>query len=139
MWCFHVVAVFLIQHYNLTLHISIETIPLYKRPDVSFNRWLVLPIAGFGLYLVLMRSILKAKEPIPLPVLLITFIGLKIVIDVSVTLINGSFLPIGIKEYIDEKVECSGHFTFRLWHKMFHFSFPYFHSNAFGKCIHYRL
>ena len=102
MWCFHVVAVFLIQRYNLTLHISIETIPLYKRPDVSFNRWLVLPIAGFGLYLVLMRSILKAKEPIPLPVLLITFIGLKIVIDVSVTLINGSFLPIGIKEYIDD-------------------------------------
>ena len=102
MWCFHVVAVFLVQHYNLTLHISIETIPLYKRPDVSFNRWLVLPIAGFGLYLVSVRSVLKAKEPIPLPVLIITFIGLKIVIDVSVTLINGSFLPIGIKEYIDD-------------------------------------
>ena len=62
----------------------------------------MLPIGVFGIYLFLLQSVLQSDHPIPLPVLLALFIGLKMLIDVSVTMINEVFLPPGIKEYIND-------------------------------------
>ncbi|HIA70357.1 TPA: hypothetical protein EYN98_30790 [Candidatus Poribacteria bacterium] len=102
LWFFHCIAAFIIERYNIPIHISSETIPIYKRLNINFNNWILLPIGAFGIYLFLVRSILQSEHPIPLPVLLALFIGLKVLIDVSVTMINGAFLPLGIKEYIND-------------------------------------
>jgi len=90
------------EHYDISIKISPETAPIYKRPDMDFNSWFVLPLIAFGVYLFLLRTILKAEHSIPLPVLLALAMGLKVMIDVSVTMINGHFLPLGIKEYFDD-------------------------------------
>ena len=37
-----------------------------------------------------------------MPILIALFMGLKMLIDVSVTMINGAFLPQGINEYIND-------------------------------------
>ena len=102
LWIFHCIAAFMIEHYNIPIHISAETIPIYKRLDVNFSNWIVLPTGVFCIYLFLVRSVLQSEHPIPLPILLALFIGLKMLIDVSVTMINGVFLPPGIKEYIND-------------------------------------
>ena len=99
---FHCIAAFMIERYNIPIHISLETIPIYKRLDVNFNSWIILPIGVFSIYIFLLRSVLQSECPIPLPVLIALFIGLKVLIDVSVTMINGEFLPPGIQEYIND-------------------------------------
>ena len=102
LWLFHCVAAFMIERCNITIHISSETIPIYKRLSVNFNHWVVLPIGVFCVYLFLVWSVLQSTSPIPLPILIALFMGLKMLIDVSVTMVNGVFLPQGINEYIND-------------------------------------
>lgn len=61
-----------------------------------FNTWIILPLIALVIYFVISRAILRSGESIPLPILLIAVIGLKIFIDVSVSLINGGFSTLGI-------------------------------------------
>lgn len=73
---------------------------MFGSPQMAFNTLIILPLAAFGVYLFLLRSILRERHPLPLPILLALMIGLKIAIDVSVTMINGYFLPPGLMEYL---------------------------------------
>ena len=102
LWLFHCVAAFMIERGNIPIHISPDTIPIYKRLSVNFNHWIVLPIGVFCIYLFLVRSVLQSTSSIPVPILIALFMGLKMLIDVSVTMINGAFLPQGINEYIND-------------------------------------
>ncbi|HEX29902.1 TPA: glycosyltransferase family 39 protein [Candidatus Poribacteria bacterium] len=93
LWAYHWISPFLIKHYNIRIQINPKVAPLFGSPDLNFNRWIILPIIAFGVYLFLLRSVLKAEQSIPTPVLLALFMGMKVMIDVSVTMINGCFLP----------------------------------------------
>ena len=74
---------------------SIEVLK-QERPKKRFNTWLILPLIVVAVYFITSRAILKSGQKIPLPVLLVAIIGLKIAIDVSVSLINGGFSTLGI-------------------------------------------
>ena len=99
LWIYHWVSPFIIEHYKIDIQITPETAPIYKRPDRDFNSWIVLPVMAFGVYLFLLRAILKEKKSLPIPVLIALAMGMKVMIDVSVTMINGHFLPLGINQY----------------------------------------
>jgi hypothetical protein len=93
LWAYHWISPFLIRHYNIRIQLNPKVAPLFGGPDLNLNRWITLPIIAFGAYLFLVRSAFKAEHPIPAPILLSLFMGLKVMIDVSVTMINGCFLP----------------------------------------------
>jgi len=93
LWAFHHLSPFLIEHYQISLQVNKTTAPIFGGPARDLNKWIVLPIIVFVLYFYLIRIMLKAELAIPTPVILAVTIGLKIAIDVSVTMINGQFLP----------------------------------------------
>ena len=74
---------------------AIETLK-QEKPGKHFNTWIILPLIVAVVYFITSRGILRSGESIPLPVLLIAVMGLKIAIDVSVSLINGGFSTLGI-------------------------------------------
>jgi len=61
-----------------------------------FNTWIILPLIAMVIYFIVSSSLIKSEQKIPLPILLIAVIGLKIGIDLSVSLINGGFFTLGI-------------------------------------------
>ncbi len=74
---------------------AVETLK-QEKPGKRFNTWIILPLIVAVVYFVTSRAILRSGESIPLPILLLVVIGLKIFIDVSVSLINGGFSTLGI-------------------------------------------
>ncbi len=74
---------------------AIETLK-QEKPGKRFNTWIILPLIVAAVYFIISRAILRSGESIPLPVLLVAVMGLKIAIDVSVSLINGGFSTLGI-------------------------------------------
>jgi len=106
LWGCHWISPFLISRYKIKIHVRPETLPLFGRVDANLSTWVILPLIAFGIYLFLVRSVLKAEHPIPLPVLLALFMGLKVTIDISVTMINGVFLPpatsSGVAQYFSD-------------------------------------
>ncbi len=74
---------------------GIETLK-QEKPGKHFNTWLILPLIAAVVYFITSRSILRSGQSIPLPVLLVTVMGLKVLIDVSVSLTNGGFSTLGI-------------------------------------------
>ncbi len=67
-----------------------------EKPRERFNTWLILPLIAVVVYFIIARAILKSGQSIPLPVLLVAVIGLKVLIDLSVSLTNGGFFTLGI-------------------------------------------
>ena len=93
LWGFHWISPFLVSHYSIKVHLNTATMPMFGSPQKAFSTLIILPLMAFGAYLFLLRNVLKAGNPIPLPILLALMMGLKIAIDVSVSTINGFFLP----------------------------------------------
>ena len=106
LWAFHRLSPFLIEHYQISLQVNKITAPIFGGPAQDLNKWIFLPIIVFVLYIYLIRTILKAELVIPAPVILAITIGLKVAIDVSVTMINGQFLPPitnhGVAQYLTD-------------------------------------
>ncbi len=106
LWIFHRLSPFLIEHYQISLQVNKVTAPIFGSPARDLNKWIVLPIIVFVLYIYLIRTILKSELSIPTPVILAITIGLKVTIDVSVTMINGQFLPPitnhGVAQYLTD-------------------------------------
>ncbi|HIA69430.1 TPA: glycosyltransferase family 39 protein [Candidatus Poribacteria bacterium] len=106
LWTFHQLSPFLIEHYQISLQVNKTTAPIFGGPARDLNKWIVLPIMVFIIYFYLIRIMLKAELAIPTPVILAVAIGLKVSIDVSVTMINGQFLPPitnhGVAQYLTD-------------------------------------
>ena len=106
LWTFHRLSPFLIEHYQISLQVNKITAPIFGGPAQDLNKWIFLPIIVFVLYIYLIRTILKAELVIPAPIILAITIGLKVAIDVSVTMINGQFLPPitnhGVAQYLTD-------------------------------------
>ena len=106
LWAFHLLSPLLIDHYQISLQVNKKTAPIFGEPDRDLNRWIVLPIIVFALYFYLINVMLKDKLVIPTPVILAVAMGLKIAIDVSITMINGQFLPPitehGVAQYLTD-------------------------------------
>lgn len=65
-------------------------------PRERFNTWLILPFIALALYFIMSKALIKSEQTIPLPILFIAVIGLKIGIDLSVSLANGGFFTLGV-------------------------------------------
>jgi len=106
LWAFHLLSPLLIDHYQISLQVNKKTAPIFGGPDRDLNRWIVLPIIVFALYFYLISVMLKAELVIPTPVILAVAMRLKIAIDVSITMINGQFLPPitehGVAQYLTD-------------------------------------
>ena len=106
LWIFHPLSPLLIDHYQISLQVNKNTAPIFGGPDRDLNRWIVLLIIVLVLYFYLISVMLKAELVIPTPIILAVAMGLKIAIDVSVTMINGQFLlPItehGVAQYLTD-------------------------------------
>ena len=86
LWTFHLLSLLLIDHYQISLQVNKNTAPIFGGPDRDLNKWIVLPIIVFVLYFYLISIMLKAELVIPTPIILAVAMGLKIAIDVSVTM-----------------------------------------------------
>ena len=106
LWTFHRLSPFLIEHYQISLQVNKVTAPIFGSPAQDLNKWIGLPIIVFVIYIYLIRTILKSELSIPTPVILAIIMGLKVAIDVSVTMINGQFLPPitnhGVAQYLTD-------------------------------------
>ena len=106
LWMFHQLSPFLIEHYQISLQINKTTASIFGSLARDLNKWIILPIIVFVLYFYLVRIILKAELAIPTPVIIAIIIGFKVAIDVSVTMINGQFLPPitnhGVAQYLTD-------------------------------------
>lgn len=90
---FHLLSVAVMERFPIGFLMSPSVAPLFGMPDRDLNRWLVLPVLAFALYLLLVRWLLGSGSALPTPVVLALAMAMKVAIDVSVTMINGQLLP----------------------------------------------